>query len=196
MINALQKQSCVNRKASRKRLFANSVALAICFFGTCLSHAQEIQRVNITKSVVYVQTNASTTILNPRPPGPDYGGPFGFAADVVGEALSSISPPGLVLAAGSGFNSPAEFNGYLAYNSDSEQWAFGNVHADNYAATSQAEIDSLFANGLYRLTVMGKTLNLNLTGNAFPNTPVATLSGGAWSNGRYVLVLCQASNEG
>ena len=48
-------------------------------------------------------------------------------------------------------------------------------------------MDSLFANGTYTFVVQGTTIPLDLTGNAYPNTPLATLTGGVWSNGQYFI---------
>jgi hypothetical protein len=41
-------------------------------------------------------------------------------------------------------------------------------------------------------TVNGTSVALNLTGDAYPNNPVLTLSGGVWSNGKYVLDVRQS----
>ena len=114
--------------------------------------APTVQNVQVYKNIMYVQTNATTAIVDPTPVSEDYGGPYGFQADVIGLNLGGITPPGLTLPAGSTFNDLNEFAGQLAYNAqgynpDGPEWAFGLINANDWAATSQAEIDSLFANG-------------------------------------------------
>ena len=166
-----------------------ALALAVITLGAAWSRAQTVQYVLVYKDVDYLQTNATTVIVNPTPVGPDYGGPYGFQSDVIGLNIGGITPPSLTLPAGSTFNDTNEFAGHLAYNAqgynpDGPTWAFGLTSADDWGASSQAELDSLFANGTYTFLVQGTAIPLGLTGNAYPNTPIATLTGGAWSNGQ------------
>ena len=153
----------------------------ICAASFTLCQAQTVQNVRVAKSANYVQTNATTVILDPK------GGAYGFGANVTGSDLSGITPPALTLPVGSTFNDPLNFAGQLAWDAESGEWRFGLVNANDWGATSQAVIDSLFANGIYRFTVLGTLVQLNLSGNAYPNVPVATLSGGTWLNGQYVI---------
>ena len=150
-----------------------------------------VQVVQVYKNIAYVQTNATTAIVDPTPVGPDYGGPYGFQSDVIGTNLSGITPPGLVLPSGSTYNDPSTFNGQLTYAGVevsfaglASEWSFG---PNDWGGTSQVEMDSAFANGTYKFTVQGTNISLNLSGNVYPNIPIATLTGGAWSNGKYVI---------
>jgi hypothetical protein len=148
---------------------------------------QTVQFVFISKGIDYMQTNNGPAVVNPQAPGPLYGGPYSFAVSVSGNNIADIPAPALALAPGSTFDDPQNFDGYLTYNADWDEWVFGLVNSNNWGAVSQADMDSLFANGAYQLTVQGITLNLNLTGNAYPAAPVATLTGGTWFEGSYLL---------
>jgi hypothetical protein len=147
--------------------------------------------VQVYKNIAYLQTNATTAIVDPTPVEPGYGGPYGFQSDVVGTNLSGITPPGLTLATGSTYNNPSTFSGQLTYAGVevsfaglASEWSFGS---NDWGGTSQAEMDSDFANGTYKFTVQGTNIALNLSGNDYPNIPIATLAGGAWSDGQYVI---------
>jgi hypothetical protein len=182
------------KRLSRNGIYRKFFALVCAVFAVAAPRlsGQTVQIVEVYKNVVYVQTNATTAIVDPTPVGPGYGGPYGFQSDVIGSNIGGITPPGLTLPAGSTFNDPGEFTGYLAYNAqgynpDGPLWAFGLVNANDWATTNQVALDSLFANGTYTFDVQGTSIPLTLTGNAYPNTPIATLTGGAWSGGQYVL---------
>jgi hypothetical protein len=169
------------------------MAAAVIMLGATDSLSQTVEIVQVSKTIQYVQTNATTAVVGPIQTSPGYGGPYGFSADVLGTNIGNISPPALELASGSTFDDPENFDGYLAYNSDggfppySSLWAFGLVSSNDWGAESQEEIDTLFANGTYTFTVQGRTIPLNLTGNVYPNTPIATLTGGSWRGCQYVM---------
>jgi hypothetical protein len=163
------------------------LALAGTILRLTQSPAQTVQNVGVSKEIDYVQTNATTAIVNPAPVSQHYGGPYGFGAYVNGSDLSGITPPGLTLPAGSTYSIPANFNGQLGYNAGNAEWEFGLINANNFGTTSQSQLDSFFANGTYTLVVQGTTIPLALTGNAYPNIPLATLTGGSWTNGQYVI---------
>lgn len=188
-------------KSSKSRIAATVMSglrwllpvLAFCAmtFGATISPAQTVQVVQVYKNVAYLQTNATTAIVDPTPVGPGYGGPYGFQSDVIGTNLSGITPPELTLPPGSTFDNPAQFNGQLTYAGielsvagEESEWSFGT---NDWGGTSQAEMDSLFASGAYTFVVQGTTISLDLTGNVYPNVPIAALTGGAWSNGQYVM---------
>jgi hypothetical protein len=146
------------------------------------SQTQTVQEVFVHKDTDYLQTNATTAIVYATEPNP-----FGFGADVAGLNLGGITPPGLTLPADSTFNMPAQFAGQLGYNADIPEWDFGLINANDWGVASQAQNDSYFPDGTYQFVVQGTTVSLSLTGDAYPNAPVATLTGGAWSNGQYVM---------
>jgi hypothetical protein len=70
-------------------------------------------------------------------------------------------------------------------------WRYGAPTFTDFGTTSLSELDANFNNGVYNVTVNGTSLSLNLSGpngaDEFPNTPILTLSGGAWSGGMYLI---------
>jgi hypothetical protein len=69
---------------------------------------------------------------------------------------------------------------------DEPEWSYG-PNANNWGDTSQSAIDTRFPNGTYTFSVGGVSVPLSLTGNAYPNTPQLTLTGGTWINGKYAM---------
>jgi len=55
--------------------------------------AQSIEFVTVGKHIEYVQTSATDVTVNPRPPGPGYGGAYGFNVNVAGENIAGITAP-------------------------------------------------------------------------------------------------------
>lgn len=148
--------------------------------------AAVVEEIVVEKDMEHVQTGPSTVILNPRPVSPNYGGAYGFSAIVAGQHLLSISAPTVTPPAGA---APG-FYGTLFYNDFEDEedpvYVYG-PNANNWGATSQAEIDSRFPNGVYTFNVGGTPVSLNLSGNAYPNIPQVTLTGGNWINGKYAV---------
>jgi hypothetical protein len=139
------------------------------------SMAQTVQTVALSKSVDYLQTSPVAVAVNPAPPDAGYGGPYGFAAYVTGQDLPQPSISGPISPSGQGDGFVQTLDGW--------HWGFGN----DWGFTSAGLRDAAFGDGAYTFTVNGASVTLGLTGNAFPDAPLITLTGGSWSGGKYVL---------
>jgi hypothetical protein len=153
-----------------------------------LSGLPEIQFVLVSKDISYVQTGAATVIVDPRPPVVgSYGGPYGFSARVEGRNLEMLAPPSVTPPAGTPNTVGDLFYNQLAYDGVEDlAWRYGPA-ANDWGATTQAEIDRKFPSGTYTFEVNGTAVPLVLTGDIYPNTPQVTLSGGTWVNGKYAM---------
>ena len=162
----------------------------LCALAVASTHAQTVERVILTKGSSWLQTSAADPVLEPRYPGPNYGGPFNFLARVEGINLAGIAPPVITLAAGSLYPSqnPVRHNGgVMAYRSSDQAWGYG-IDGNNWGGTSEAARDAAFAFGTYGMSVLGESFTLAFPATAFPaNTPKVTLSGGTWSGGKYLI---------
>ena len=150
-----------------------------------LSGPPVVEFVIVGKDVQYVQTAASTSsvVVNPEPVSGHYGGPYGFSANVEGQNMQLLTAPTVTPPGGT----PAPFYSTLSLDQwDLPEWSYG-PNANNWGELSQAAIDARFPNGIYTFSVSGVSVPLNLTGNAYPNTPHLTLSGGEWVNGKYAM---------
>jgi|UniRef100_UPI0040495407 hypothetical protein len=163
------------------KIMAGGLALSV----TATMSAQTVTAVFVGKGTSYVQTDASTVIVNPQTVGLNYGGAYSFGATVNG---TSLSAPTITLAAGStqaATNTSAHNGGMLSFNVDDDAWQYGSPNFNNWGATTAGEIDTLFANGNYTVSVptfLPVTLNLTTPGVAL-NTPQFSLTGGTWSSG-------------
>lgn len=137
--------------------------------------AQTVETITVNKNITYVQTSASDVIVDPEPPSLDYGGPFGFAAYVTGQNLAQPSLAGPISASGQG--------GGFVQTPDGWHWGFDN----DWGFPSANLRDAAFGDGAYTFTANGASVILDLTGNVFSDVPLMTLTGGAWSGGKYVL---------
>ena len=145
-----------------------------------------VEYVLLGKDKLYLQTGPSTVILDPRPLGSLWGGPYGFAAQVRGSYLSSLPAPTVTPPAGTPNPPQDPFHSTLAYDSEDEPWRYG-PNANDWGASSQASLDAKFPNGTYTFHVLGESIPITLAGNAYPNTPQFTLSGGTWVNDKYAM---------
>ncbi len=171
------------------RSFAHPLGLmfALCAVPMSAAFAQSVEFVTVSKAISYVQTSATNVIVDPRPPGPAYGGSYWFGVEVVGQNLSGITPPTFsgpinTGALGSWYNT-----GKLIYNPGDSAWKAGSPFANNWGSPTQSDLTSKFGSGTYTITVQGTSVSLQLNGAAYPNIPVMTLSGGTWSGGKYLL---------
>lgn len=164
------------------------LSAALALLSVCTAQAQTVTGIFVGRSTDYVQTDASTVIVDPTAPGPTYGGAYGFTASVSGTGLSA---PTVTLAAGSTMPStyPTSHNGgVLGFNADEDEWQYGSPNFNNWATPTAGQRHTLFALGDYTFSIPGfdpVTLSLNA-----PTTPVAapptfTLSGGTWTDGKY-----------
>jgi hypothetical protein len=157
-------------------------SLAIPLMLAATGAAAQVHGVNVQKFRSYLQTSATDVALA----GGACGGtcPFGFQALVMGQNIGGITPPVLSGPIASGVL-PASFwnNGRLQFFAEAG-WHLGD--AMGWGSPTQEDLDAKFGNGTYTLTVNGESISLPLTGDAYPNVPMAILSGGTWSGGVHV----------
>jgi hypothetical protein len=148
-----------------------------------------VEYVRLSKSAEHVQTSDAPPVPNPRPPGPAYGGPFGFGVEIGGTNIGGIVPPTLSVPSGSGILQLSTYNnGVLGWNPQAEEWKFGWPNFNNFGAPTQADIDNLFHSGAYTFRILGATVTLDLVPPpVVTQPPWFTLTGGAWSGGKYVV---------
>jgi hypothetical protein len=131
--------------------------------------------VSVNKGIHYTQTGAST--VNPNNPTP-----YSVNADISGSGLSALIPTGPNQV------TPSTSVPYsLAYDSGREGWNYGS------GAMSLASLQSTYPNGGWTLEAGGNTWNLSLTGDLYPNAPVATFSAGTWSGSILYLTAAEAA---
>lgn len=140
--------------------------------------AQTIQYFTLMKSQDSVQTDASTVTAMPYNPAMDLF-PAQFEAEINGTALDPThpAPPNHV-------TTPAgTVTGFdLAAPDGSHGWQYRS------GFTSKSAMDSALASGTYAVSLANgaaTTFNLGLTGDSYPNTPFATLTGGTWAGNVY-----------
>ncbi|QTN31523.1 hypothetical protein HZ994_04005 [Akkermansiaceae bacterium] len=147
-----------------------------------------VEFVVAVKDVRHFQTGQGTVILDPSPVTPTNGGPFGFAAGVQGQNMVSLPAPTVTPPPGTPSTIQDPFYNTLFFDAadDELSWRYG-PDANDWGATSQAGIDNRFPNGTYTFLVNGVSVPLSLTGDAYPNIPQLTLTGGSWINGKYAM---------
>ncbi len=174
------------------------LSLAVIFvLGTGLSGASNatapvptVESVIVGKGIENIQTSATNVQVDPTPQGPAYGGPYGFTANVDGQNVGSITAP--VVSGPQNVGNPFWNNGKLLYNSTDGGWRLGSPNANDWGSPTLSDLNTKFNNGVYTFQVNGASIPLKLIGDAYPNTPILTLSGGTWSAGKYVLDVSQS----
>lgn len=137
---------------------------------------QSVEFLSVSKQHSYIQTDNTTTT--------DAVNPWRFRASVEGGSsdLSAITTPTLIIPGGTGSTT-------LTYDSGEKSWSVEGSYS------SQSALDGAYANSSpdpYKLTALGQTVNLILTGDTYPTAPIATLSGGTISGGVLVWDVSQA----
>ena len=155
------------------------LVLCAVSFGAALDASAQVGSVVVNKGYAYLQGSRGV-ILDP------VSNNFGFDADVNGTAIGGITPPTVsgpinTTAVGAYHN-----NGVLVFSPADRGWRYGSTGGD-FGTSSLALLDAAFGSGTYTFTVNGITVPLSLTGNAYPNAPVMTLTGGSWVNDRYLV---------
>ncbi len=146
----------------------------------------DVEFVVIGKGIFYEQTGPTTVILDPSPVRPGYGGPLDFFAGVEGQNMSLIAAPTVTPPAGTPGPIGSPFYKTLYFNAEDLAWRYG-PGGNDWGTLTQLINDSAFPNGTYTFLVDGVSVPLSLTGDAYPNTPQLTLSGGSWINGKYAM---------
>ena len=134
------------------------------------------------KDARYRQSAPATVSLDTSVLADEEPGCYGFSAFLRGTdlqqiAIPSISPPGTQNQA---------FQKLLFYDESELAWSYGRKGM-NFRTNSKTEFDSIFPTGNYAVRFLSSTSSVNLPLVAYPNAPVATLSGGAWINGKYAV---------
>ena len=111
---------------------------------------------------------------------------FGFSADVNGVNIGGITPPTVSGPIAAGSLGSFHNNGVLVYRAGDSGWRYG-ANGNDFGTSTLADLNAKFGAGTYTFTVNGTPIGLNLTGAPFPAPSTMTLTGGAWSNGRYVI---------
>ena len=148
------------------------------------AQGQSVEGMEVGKHILYLQTSATDVVVNPTPVGPTFGGAYGFYAEVDGIGLDAIPAP--TVSGPISLAEPAHNGGVLEFNVGRSEWRYGAPDFDVVAVETSAELESLFANGTYTFSnVQGVSASVDLTGDAYPNVPVMTLTGGTWIGGLY-----------
>lgn len=116
----------------------------------------------MNKEAQFVQSGPATTA-------PRATGPFQFTAGVDGGSATNPTPPNTLVLPNNAGTRTLIFTG--------ESWEVEQAFA------TRAAMDAAFPNGTYVLNLGGRAINVPLTGDLYPNVPVATITGGTFSNG-------------
>lgn len=174
--------------STRKSIRRGFVAVSLLVVAS--AYAQTVEYVYVTKAISFVQTSPTDVAVDPKLPGPGYGGPYWFWADVQGQNIESIAAPtfsGPVSQAISGWYN----GGKLKYNQNDGKWRAG-LPGNDFGAPTLGNLNSNFGNGVYSFSLLNTSVSLNLAGDLYGNTPKFTLTGGAWSGGTYVVDVTNA----
>lgn len=146
--------------------------------------AQTVTAVSIDKAQQLEQVSATGVVIGPVST-PCVRCPFQVTSIVAGTGLSTLTPPtlaGPIDSAGLG----AAWNGGRYFLATWDQnWHFGSEN--DWSAATRAELDARFGSGTYTITVNGTPVTLDLSGDTYPNTPILSLTGGEWRDGKYVI---------
>lgn len=162
--------------------------IVLCAGLSITSHAAIDPYVVVGKGISNIQTSTSSVQVDPAPQSPTYGGAYGFSVNV--HDTNSIPAP---VVSGPMLVSEPFFNGgALIYNNTESFWRLGYPNANDWGSPTLGDLNAHFGSGVYTVSVNGTPISLNLTGDAYPNTPMVTLSGGTWSGGKYVIDVTNA----
>ena len=162
--------------------FRIAALLAACA-STC-AFAQ-VSSVEVRKLIRYEQIGPATTILRTDIPAYEFRVNV-FGNNIGGIAAPTASGPFNVASLGAQHN-----NGVLVYDAPNGAWRWGQGGTD-YRASTRTELDSLFPNGTYQVTIPAGMASMGLTGDIYPVPGRLTLSGGSWVGGAYHIDPSQA----
>src|SRR5258706_10891004 len=104
-----------------------------------------------------------------------------MAIKVNGKNLASLTPPTVPGPVNANAPAPAGYccwnGGKLFYKAEEQGWRLG-TNGGGYGSQSLGILNSTFGNGLYTVTVNGVAIPLQLTGDAYPDALLVTLTGG------------------
>lgn len=132
--------------------------------------------VSVNKGTHYTQTDVGTVSLNNPTP-------YSVNADISGPGLSTLIP------SGPNQVTPSTAVTYgLTYDPGRSGWNY------NSGAMTLSSLDSTYPNGNWTLEAGGNTWGpLSLTGDLYPNAPIATFSAGTWTGGVLYLTAAEAA---
>jgi hypothetical protein len=156
------------------------LVLALYCIATVHEAFGQVESVVVGKGYAHIQTGPGTVILDPA------SNNYSFNANVNGNGIAAITPPRITgpintVLLGTGHN-----NGVLVYHTGDRGWRWG-VNGGDFGTSSLASLNAAFGNGTYTITVNGAPISLNLSGDAYPNATILSLTGGAWRDGQYVV---------
>lgn len=132
--------------------------------------------VSLNKGIHYTQTGVSTvTPNNPTP--------YNFNADVSGTGVTASFPAGPIQA-----TAPNMIGYTMTYDPSWGGWQYESTPAPDLGTFNMT-----YPNGTWALAAGGNTWNLSLTGDLYPNFPVATFSAGTWTGGQLYLSAAEAA---
>lgn len=115
----------------------------------------------LNKHRAFQQTGTTTTAAHPTTP-------FAFSASIEGTATNPAAPNSVTLPNGGATRA-------LTYSVQDEEWLIEQEFP------SQAALNTAYPNGTYTFTIGGRNASVALTGDQYPNAPVATLSQGTFN---------------
>lgn len=173
-----------NREGFTMILKRLSIVVAFGFVSALQgAHAQIVEDISVGKMVEYRQTSPNATAVNPS------GNPYGFYAGVFGTDIELLAAP--VLSGPMSVPEPFFNGGKLVFNGDAMGaqgggWRFGWPDGDDAGYTTASQLNAHFNSGSYSFLVAGTSVTLSLAGDLYPNVPILSLTGGNWSDGKYL----------
>lgn len=151
------------------------------FLGQLSASTATIQYIVVGKSLEHGQTSAS--VANPWPMHA-----WRFGAWIDGAGLDGTFPSGT-----NSVQAPAGGVGTInfAYDTMDQQWKLENPQY--YWYSSKEDLDANLPNGTYGLSIGGVSGSVNLSGDAYPNTPLLSFTSGTWSGGSLVMTPAEAA---
>jgi hypothetical protein len=173
-----------------KNLKAQLLSAGLAMVAVCSSTAQTVNQIILGRNNEFVQTDATTVVINPAPTTSTYGGPYGFGVEVKGSGLTTDITVTFPSGYSNATQNPTQHNGgVLGYVEDDDAYKYGFPNFNNIGMTSFANRNSLFPFGTYTVSSSEFTsvpLTLAAPANSF-TPPTFTLTGGTWSGGVYLV---------
>jgi len=133
----------------------------------------ELETIMVGKRIFNTQIGPAATVRAGESPYQFRVGVSGNNLDAL-ETVPTFSTPG-------GGSSPL-----VATDAEGHEWEFKSDHE------TQVALDGAYPNGTYGVTIADQTVNLSLTGDAYPVTPYAIVSAGTWTGNVLTVDAAQA----
>jgi hypothetical protein len=170
----------------QKRTFLPAAFLALFLAQSTVSLAQ-VDWIWLSKDIAFIQTSATGPTPSPSRTPCNYGCAYRMTTVVGGANVASIPAPilsGPVNTARVG----SAWNGgrlHLAPGPPVDAWILGDGNFE--FANTRAGLDAKFASGTYTVAAGGKSVALDIAGDAYPAPSSVSFSAGSWSNGFFVV---------